>query len=47
MLIPEMQLPHVCLRLLQDQRGAVLDRAIRRNTDAVICHLRFRIDVLR
>ncbi|QRX95798.1 APC family permease [Streptomyces noursei] len=46
-LIPEMELPHVWLRLLQNQRGAVLDRAIRRYTDAVICRLRFRIDVPR
>ncbi|MEZ0070412.1 amino acid transporter [Streptacidiphilus sp. MAP12-20] len=46
-LIPEMQLPRIWLRLLQNQRGAVLDRAIRRYTDAVICRLRFRIDVPR
>jgi hypothetical protein len=46
-LIPEMQLPRPWQRLLQNQRGAVLDRAIRRYTDAVICRLRFRIDVPR
>ncbi|MGW7006652.1 hypothetical protein ACWGCW_28490 [Streptomyces sp. NPDC054933] len=46
-LIPEMQLPRAWQRLLQNQRGAVLDRAIRRYTDAVICRLRFRIDVPR
>jgi amino acid transporter len=46
-LIPEMQLPHPWQRLLQNQRGAVLDRAIRHYTDAVICRLRFRIDVPR
>ena len=42
-LIPEMHLPRPWQRLLQNQRGAVLDRAIRRHTDAVICRLRFRI----
>ncbi|WP_330317393.1 hypothetical protein OG301_18410 [Streptomyces platensis] len=31
-LIPERQLPHVWLRLLRNQRGPVLDRAIRRYT---------------
>ncbi|MGX1848826.1 hypothetical protein [Streptomyces sp. NPDC055299] len=31
-LIPEMQLPHVWLRLLRNQCGPVLDRAIRRYT---------------
>jgi amino acid transporter len=46
-LIPEMQLPRPWQRLLQNQRGAVLDRALRRYTDAVICRLRFRIDVPR
>lgn len=43
-LIPEMQLSHWWHRLLQNQRGAVLDRAIRRHTDAVIARLRFRVD---
>jgi amino acid transporter len=43
-LIPEMQLSHWWQRLLQNQRGTVLDRAIRRHTDAVIARLRFRID---
>ncbi|MBB4936816.1 amino acid transporter [Streptosporangium album] len=42
-LIPEMHLPKPWQRLLQNQRGAVLDRAIRRNTDAVICRLRLPI----
>ncbi|MCQ4042017.1 APC family permease [Streptantibioticus rubrisoli] len=46
-LIPEMHLPRPWQRLLQNQRGAVLDRAIRRYTDAVICRLRFRIDIPR
>ena len=43
-LIPEMQLSRPWLRLLQNQRGAVLDRAIRRHTDVVICRLRFRVN---
>jgi len=43
-LIPEMHLSHAWQRLLQNQRGAVLDRAIRRNTEAVIARLRFRVD---
>ncbi|HZS20058.1 MAG TPA: APC family permease [Pseudonocardiaceae bacterium] len=43
-LIPEMQLTRWWQRLLQNQRGKVLDRAIRRNTEAVIARLRFRID---
>ncbi|WP_237101960.1 APC family permease [Nonomuraea sp. MG754425] len=42
-LIPEMHLPRPWQRLLQNQRGAVLDRAIRHNTDAVICRLRLPI----
>jgi hypothetical protein len=44
-LIPEMQLPRPWQRLLQNQRGSVLDRAIRRNTDAVVCRLRFPIEL--
>ena len=43
-LIPEMHLSRPWLRLLQNQRGAVLDRAIRRHTDVVICRLRFRVN---
>ena len=46
-LIPEMHLPRPWQRLLQNQRGAILDRALRRHTDAVICRLRFRVDVPR
>jgi amino acid transporter len=42
-LIPEMQLPRRWQRVLQNQRGGVLDRAIRAHTNAVICRLRFRI----
>jgi hypothetical protein len=46
-LIPGMQLPRPWQRLLQNQRGAVLERAIRRYTDAVICRLPFRTDIPR
>ncbi|MFE9423987.1 APC family permease [Kitasatospora sp. NPDC006697] len=42
-LIPEIHLPHPWQRLLQNQRGVVLDLALRRYTDAVICRLRFRL----
>ncbi|MFB6958247.1 hypothetical protein ACFCYB_14665 [Streptomyces sp. NPDC056309] len=38
-----MHLPRPWQRLLQNQRGAVRDRAVRRHTDAVICPLRLRI----
>ncbi|MGA5356068.1 hypothetical protein [Streptomyces purpurascens] len=30
-------------RLLQNQRGAVVAHAVRRETDVVICRLRFRL----
>ncbi|MGW5862306.1 APC family permease [Streptomyces sp. NPDC055239] len=42
-LIPEVEPAHVWQRLLQNQRGSVLARAVRRDTDAVICRLRFRV----
>jgi hypothetical protein len=45
-LIPEINPGRHWQRLLQNQRGAILDRAIRRHTDAVICRLRFRLDQL-
>ncbi|MEV5238166.1 APC family permease [Streptomyces cinnamoneus] len=43
-LIPEVEPAHLWQRLLQNQRGAVVAHAVRRDTDAVICRLRFRID---
>ncbi|GHH63464.1 putative amino acid permease [Streptosporangium violaceochromogenes] len=46
-LIPEMHLPRPWQRLLQNQRGWVLDHAIRRHTDAVICRLRIPVDLPR
>ncbi|MGW2627990.1 APC family permease [Streptomyces chattanoogensis] len=43
-LIPEAEPAHVWQRLLQNQRGAVVAHAVRRNTDAAICRLRFRLE---
>jgi amino acid transporter len=42
-LIPEVEPAHVWQRLLQNQRGALVAHAVRRDTDAVICRLRFRL----
>ncbi|WP_242613771.1 APC family permease [Herbihabitans rhizosphaerae] len=42
-LIAEVEPAHVWQRVLQNQRGTVLARALRRRTDAVVCRLRFRI----
>jgi amino acid transporter len=43
-LIPEVQPKQVWLRVLFNQRGGVLDRAIRQGTDdVVICRLRFQL----
>ncbi|WP_424887590.1 APC family permease [Streptomyces sp. XH2] len=42
-LIPEVEPARIWQRLLQNQRGAVVAHAVRRDTDAVICRLRFRI----
>ncbi|MFD7320414.1 APC family permease [Streptomyces sp. NPDC059875] len=41
-LIPEAEPERLWQRLLQNQRGAVVAHAVRRDTDAVICRLRFR-----
>ncbi|MGW6267848.1 APC family permease [Streptomyces sp. NPDC055060] len=46
-LIPEVEPAHVWQRLLQNQRGSVLAHAVRRDTDAVICRLRFRLTPTR
>ncbi|HEY8982738.1 MAG TPA: amino acid permease, partial [Streptomyces sp.] len=43
-LIPETEPERLWQRLLQNQRGAVVAHTVRRETDAVICRLRFRID---
>ncbi|GAA2345626.1 putative amino acid permease [Streptomyces caniferus] len=42
-LIPEAEPAHLWQRLLQNQRGGVVAHALRRDTDAVICRLRFRL----
>ncbi|MEO3869992.1 APC family permease [Nonomuraea sp. B12E4] len=42
-LIAEIEPDHAWQRLLQNQRGAVLARALRRRTDAVVCRMRFRL----
>lgn len=42
-LIPEVEPDRLWQRLLQNQRGAVVAHAVRKETDAVICRLRFRI----
>ncbi|WP_316758951.1 APC family permease [Streptomyces herbicida] len=42
-LIPETEPERLWQRLLQNQRGAVVAHAVRRETDAVICRLRFRL----
>ncbi|MFF6948111.1 hypothetical protein ACFZAD_05520 [Streptomyces iakyrus] len=42
-LIPETEPERLWQRLLQNQRGAVVAHALRRETDAVICRLRFRL----
>ncbi|MFI9030077.1 APC family permease [Streptomyces sp. NPDC053560] len=42
-LIPEVEPARRWQRMLQNQRGAVVARAVRRDTDAVICRLRFRL----
>jgi hypothetical protein len=43
-LIPEVQPPKVWEYLLFNQRGVILDRAIRRDTaNVVLCRLRYRL----
>ncbi len=43
-LIAEVEPEHVWQRILQNQRGGVLARAIRRRSEAVVCRLRFRVE---
>jgi len=45
-LIPEVEPAHLWQRALQNQRGAVLARALRRRTNVVVCRMRFRITPL-
>ncbi|MFF0748865.1 APC family permease [Streptomyces sp. NPDC004267] len=42
-LIPEAEPERLWQRLLQNQRGAVVAHAVRRDTDAAVCRLRFRV----
>ncbi|GAA0673413.1 hypothetical protein GCM10010193_27680 [Kitasatospora atroaurantiaca] len=42
-LIAEVEPVRLWQRALQNQRGAVIDRALRRHTDAVVCRLRLRM----
>ncbi|GAA2436731.1 hypothetical protein GCM10010191_59430 [Actinomadura vinacea] len=42
-LIPEVEPERVWQRILQNQRGGVLAHALRRDTEAVVCRLRFRM----
>lgn len=42
-LIPETEPERLWQRLLQNQRGAIVAHAVRRETDAVICRLRCRL----
>ncbi|MGW6457344.1 APC family permease [Streptomyces sp. NPDC055078] len=42
-LIPEVEPDRLWQRLLRNRRGAVLAHAVRRDTEAVICRLRFRL----
>ena len=42
-LIPEVEPERIWQRILQNQRGAVLAHALRRDTDAVVSRLRFRL----
>jgi hypothetical protein len=42
-LIAEIEPEHPWQRFLQNQRGAVLAHALRKNTDTVVCRMRFRV----
>ncbi|WP_329564899.1 APC family permease [Kitasatospora sp. NBC_01266] len=42
-LIAEVEPVHFWQRALQNQRGVLIDRALRRGTDAVVCRLRLRM----
>ena len=47
MLIPEIQPKQLWHDLLHNQRGMILDRAIRRGTgNVVLCRLRYRLEQL-
>ncbi|GAA4253169.1 hypothetical protein GCM10022255_052960 [Dactylosporangium darangshiense] len=42
-LIAEIEPAHPWERLLRNHRGAVIDRALRRHTTAIVCRMRFRL----
>ncbi|WP_406630778.1 APC family permease [Amycolatopsis sp. WGS_07] len=42
-LVAEVEPEHFWQRILQNRRGAVLARALRRRSDAVVCRMRFRV----
>jgi hypothetical protein len=42
-LIPEVEPDHLWQRPLHNHRGALLAHALRRDTNAVVCRMRFRI----
>jgi amino acid transporter len=42
-LIAEIEPERLWQRILRNHRGSVIDRAVRRNTNAIICRLRFRL----
>ncbi|WP_116206690.1 APC family permease [Amycolatopsis circi] len=42
-LVAEVEPEHFWQRVLQNRRGAVLARALRRRSDAVVCRMRFRV----
>lgn len=42
-LVPEVEPARIWQRVLQNQRGAVIVRALRRDTEAVVCRLRLRV----
>jgi len=42
-LVPEVEPTRIWQRALQNQRGAVIVRALRRDTEAVVCRLRLRV----
>ncbi|MFI5801773.1 APC family permease [Streptomyces sp. NPDC051561] len=46
-LIPEVEPERLWQRMLQNQRGAVVAHAVRRDTDAAVCRLRLRLGAVR
>jgi hypothetical protein len=45
-LIPEVEPAHWWQWPLHNQRGALISRAVRRNTQAAVCRLRLRLETL-